>query len=90
MLICEHPDYPDLKVSAEFFFMVDGEKTIDSLFNEDDSSFAPSGDRGIFWYAELYGEKKVSARSAIYAQYDLIYSKGTWDNQFVLGIEIEF
>ena len=80
----------DLKLSAEFFFMVDGQKTIDSLFDEDDASFAPSGDCGIFWYAELYGKKKVSKRSSIYGQYDLIFNAGTWDNQFVLGIEIEF
>lgn len=80
----------DLKLSAEFFFMLDGEKNVDSLFDKDDGAFAPSGDYGIFWYAELYGKKKISDRAAIYSQYDLIYSAGIWDNQFVLGIEIEF
>ena len=80
----------DLKVSAEFFFMVDGEKTIASLFDEDDDVFAPSGETAFFWYAELYAKKQVSKRCAIYGQYDLIGNAGVPDNQFVLRIEFKF
>ena len=80
----------DWQVSAEFLFMLNGEKNINSLFDMSDHRFAPSGDFTIFWFAELCARKNLSKTLDIYARYDLVVSAGVKDNQFVLGVEKSF
>ena len=80
----------DWKVSAEVLFMFNGEKNIGSLFDEDDGSWAPSGDYGLYWNVELCGKKYLPDGFALYGQYDLINSAGDLDNQLALGFEKTF
>ena len=80
----------DWKVSAEVLFMLNGEKNIESLFDEDDGSWAPSGNYGLYWNVELCGKKYLPNGFALYGQYDLISSAGVLDNQMALGFEKTF
>lgn len=80
----------DWKVSAEVLFMLNGEKNIESLFDEDDGSWAPSGNYGLYWNVELCGKKYLPNGFALYGQYDLISSAGVLDNQLALGFEKTF
>ena len=80
----------DWKAGAEVLFMLNGEKDINSLFDRDDHSFAPSGDFSLFWFVELSGTKNFAHDMSVYARYDLICNAGMTDNQFVLGFSKGF
>jgi len=80
----------DWKAGAEVLFMLNGEKDINSLFDRDDHSFAPSGDFSLFWFVELSGTRYFAHDMSVYARYDLICNAGMTDNQFVLGFSKGF
>ena len=78
------------KAGAEVLFMLNGEKNINSLFDRDDHSFAPSGDFTLFWFVELSGTKYFGNGMSVTARYDLVSSAGVVDNQFAMGFGKEF
>ena len=80
----------DWKAGAEVLFMLNGEKNINSLFDRDDHSFAPSGDFTLFWFVELSGTKDFGNGMSLTARYDLVSSAGVTDNQFAIGFSKEF
>lgn len=80
----------DFTVKAELFWMIHGEKRIDSKYYHGEKSWALSGEKKTFGYLQLYGRKELNAHIGVYGQYNLGYADGVTDHQFVLGAAIAY
>ena len=75
----------DLKAEAEVFFMVHGEKNIESKYRHGELSPRLSGELSCYSFLKLYFRREVTSWLGLYGQYNLAYGKNQIDNQFVIG-----
>ena len=75
----------DITLRAELLFMLHGEKNFASKYRLGDHSYWLSGNISQYGFLELYARKELTGYLGVYGQYDLVYGKGKWDNQFVIG-----
>ena len=79
----------DWKAGAELILLMHGEKNVNTLFDNDDDAYAPSGEARRYMILELTGKKSFERDISVYFQYDLVLGDAA-DNQFVLGVEKSF